>query len=186
MTYPSFSAGEVLRAADMNAVGLWKVASATATSGTTLDISNCFSSDYDAYKLVITDLRTTNDASFSLQLLNGSTPATTNYAWAFARVAYDATTPPAASGYPSYVSSWASQVSAGTVSSAFTMEIFDPYLAQFSYFTCNSTDKRGVNGYGVINGAGVHATASSYTGIRVTLSANAFTNATATVYGYRK
>jgi hypothetical protein len=54
MTYPSFSSGEVLRATDMNAVGMWKVGTFTA-SGTSraLVCDNVFTSDYRNYKVVI-------------------------------------------------------------------------------------------------------------------------------------
>jgi hypothetical protein len=49
MSFPSFSAGEVLTAADMNAVGLWKVASTTFNASPGVEMQNCFTSDYRNY-----------------------------------------------------------------------------------------------------------------------------------------
>jgi hypothetical protein len=49
MTFPTFSSGEVLRAADMNAVGLWLIGSTTFTNTATPFINGCFTSDYQNY-----------------------------------------------------------------------------------------------------------------------------------------
>ena len=50
MTFPSFVPGEVLRAQDMNAVGLWLVKSQTVGTGVpSVTVTGAFSSDYDNY-----------------------------------------------------------------------------------------------------------------------------------------
>ena len=58
MSFPSFTTGEVLTAADMNAVGMWLIKTATVTnaadSGTTWD--NVFTSDYSTYVLHIASM----------------------------------------------------------------------------------------------------------------------------------
>jgi hypothetical protein len=54
MTFPVFASGDVLNASDMNAVGLWKIAATTFTGSTGVEIQNCFSSDYENYKVFIT------------------------------------------------------------------------------------------------------------------------------------
>ena len=189
----NFAAGNILTASDTNTYltngGLVYITEATATSGTTLDITGCFSSTYDAYRIVISDFRTPAGASATIQLLSGSTPATTNYAWAFSRVAYDSVSSPTASGFPTYVSSWATQITAGNLAgdaSAAAFDLYNPNLAQYSYFSIQSHDSRGVNGYGLVTGGGTHYTEASYTGIRFTLSASTFTNIKVRVYGYRQ
>lgn len=178
--------GTVATTADL---GLVYITEASATSGTTLDITSCFSASYDAYRIVISDFRTPAGASLTLQLLSGSTPATTNYAWAFSRVAYDATTPAVASGYPATVSSWATQITTGNPSgtaSAAAFDLYNPFLVQQSFFSIQSHDSRGTSGYGVITGGGTHTTAASYNGIRFTLSTSTFTSFKVRVYGYRQ
>ncbi len=48
MTYPSFSAGDILTAADMNAVGLWLVKTQTVgTAVASVTVTDAFSSTYD-------------------------------------------------------------------------------------------------------------------------------------------
>jgi hypothetical protein len=56
MTFPSFGAGEVLTATDMNAVGLWRVAGSAFAGATTFDITG-FSSNYSRYRLELTTRR---------------------------------------------------------------------------------------------------------------------------------
>jgi hypothetical protein len=53
MTFPSFGAGEVLTATDMNAVGLWLIGSTTFSNTATPFINGCFSSEYQNYKVQI-------------------------------------------------------------------------------------------------------------------------------------
>lgn len=54
MTYPSFSVGEVLTAADMNAVGLWLVKSTNFSAASTCPMESVFSSNYLNYLVKIT------------------------------------------------------------------------------------------------------------------------------------
>jgi hypothetical protein len=50
MTFPTFSSGEVLRAQDMNAVGLWLVKTQTVGSGvSSVTVTGAFSTEYDNY-----------------------------------------------------------------------------------------------------------------------------------------
>jgi hypothetical protein len=54
MGFPSFSAGEVLTAADMNAVGLWLVKTQTIGSAvSSVEVTSAFSSTYDNYLITI-------------------------------------------------------------------------------------------------------------------------------------
>lgn len=53
MAFPTFTAGDILNASDMNAVGLWKIASATLTGQNSVSFNNCFSSTYTNYLIVV-------------------------------------------------------------------------------------------------------------------------------------
>lgn len=80
MTYPSFNSGDVLNASDMNAVGLWKVASGTLSLTTTAtNVTGVFSSDYKNYRLIMstTARSTTNRVDF--RYINGTTPTSSGY-----------------------------------------------------------------------------------------------------------
>jgi hypothetical protein len=79
MTFPNFVAGEVLRAQDMNAVGLWKVASGTLTITTTpTNIAGVFSSEYKNYRVIcrVTSRSTSN--RLDMRFITGVTPNTTS------------------------------------------------------------------------------------------------------------
>lgn len=71
MTFPSFAAGEVLRAQDMNAVGMWQVASTSFTSSPGVEVQNCFTSDYRNYKVLI-NVFGNNSHNLQLQLMTGT------------------------------------------------------------------------------------------------------------------
>jgi hypothetical protein len=76
MSFPSFSTGEVLTAADMNAVGLWLVKSQTVGTGvSSVEVTGAFSADYANY--VITYTGGTTSASVPIRVQLGAT--TTGY-----------------------------------------------------------------------------------------------------------
>jgi hypothetical protein len=68
MTFPSFVSGEVLRAQDMNAVGMWKVIPTSVVNGTitstgtvnisagsaSVSVNGAFTSDYNHYRIIYT------------------------------------------------------------------------------------------------------------------------------------
>ena len=77
MTYPSFSAGDVLAASDMNAVGLWKTGATKTTNVANLDVQSCFSSSYDNYRVVISVINASAISNLRLRVLSGTnTPDT--------------------------------------------------------------------------------------------------------------
>lgn len=78
-TPPTFVAGNVLTAAQMNKVGMWTVIAKTSFSAVSnFGASNVFTSDYDDYLLVIR-ATTSSTTSGGFQLTLASTPATTLY-----------------------------------------------------------------------------------------------------------
>jgi len=72
MPVPDFSPGEVLTAAAMDSIGLWLVKSQTVGSNVaSVVVSDCFSADYQNYKIVITGLdQANNDRELRFQLNN--------------------------------------------------------------------------------------------------------------------
>jgi hypothetical protein len=79
MPVPDFSPGEVLTAAAMDSIGLWKIASATFTATNSLAIDNIFTSAFTDYKIILQ----VNDVSASVavqwQLRDGTTNLDTSY-----------------------------------------------------------------------------------------------------------
>lgn len=69
MTFPSFSVGETLRAADMNAVGLWLVKTQTVGSGvSSVTVTGAFSADYENYLVTFSGGTMSTSTSIRLQL----------------------------------------------------------------------------------------------------------------------
>ena len=80
MSFPSFSTGEVLTAADMNAVGLWKVASGTLSLSTTpSNVTGVFSSTYKQYRLLLNVTNKSASIRVDMKYIVGTTPTSTNY-----------------------------------------------------------------------------------------------------------
>lgn len=71
-TPPDFAVGQVLTSAHMDAVGLWLVKSQTIGSGVpNVEVTGAFSSDFDAYKIVVSGGAASASGPLSLKL--GST-----------------------------------------------------------------------------------------------------------------
>jgi hypothetical protein len=184
MPVPDFSPGEVLTAAAMDSIGLWKVATATATSGTTLTISNCFSADYDAYRVVMTDVRLASRNSIAVQLENSGGLSLTDYYYYFINKSYATSSVYAQVGAANATSFAVLGGLGATVGGGGYFEVFNPFLAS------NKTVATAVRLDPITTGTagqyfGYHDIAASYTGLHFVVGAT-ITNMTATVYGYRK
>jgi hypothetical protein len=178
MTFPTFSSGEVLRATDMNAVGLWLVKTVTIGAGvTSVPVTSCFSSDYRNYRIVINGGTVNSNGSLLVQL-NGATGTTYQhfgYYGSFGTLSLVAYAPP-------LTNSWTDALIASTLGYGGTMDIFGPNLAQATYATAWSTS--GATAY---NFALRETSSAQHTGFTVApLNAGVtMTGGTISVYGYR-
>lgn len=182
-TPPVFTAGSVLTAAQMNAVGLWQTKQVIAgTAVSSITVQNAFSADFTAYRIVIGGGSISTAASASLQLINsGGTASTTTYYETFIYSAYSGSTVSAANtnNGANFVRTANSISSSDCLSGAF--DLVNPFLTKFTHYY-NAGNPAGGNGG---NSIGYHGTASSYTGFTLTLSAGNCTGTIVTVYGYR-
>jgi hypothetical protein len=71
MPVPDFSPGEVLTAAAMDSIGMWKVASTTFSASSGVEMQNCFTSNYDNY-LVITNVFGSAGTNTNFQMMTGT------------------------------------------------------------------------------------------------------------------
>ena len=180
MTFPVFSAGEVLRAQDMNAVSGWLVKTQTATSGTTIDVDSCFTSDYDNYRIVLSGIKTTGAAGIDLQLKTGSVTATGYYSSGF--YAIYGTTPTLVGAGRSNGTAWVTAIVGDpNKPGAGVFDVFGPNLADETGYAHQGVDPRTTGGGGCYTG--FQDSNTQFTGFR--LSGGTFTNATIKVYGYR-
>lgn len=83
MTYPSFSAGDVLTAADMNAVGLWKIETKDVTAVATIDFTSVFSTNYRGYLIEWNYTQNTSTGDLYLQFRDSGGVIASNYTWGY-------------------------------------------------------------------------------------------------------
>ena len=185
MPVPDFSPGEVLTAAAMDSIGLWKVAKGTATTGTLLSIANCFTADYDAYRVVLSDCRISGAVTVDVRLRNSGGQITTNYAWVYVNSSYVTTSTynqQGATGSSTFsvLGGVGDPTASGTV-----FDVISPFASANRTTVIGSrTDAR--TGGAVGHYSGFHNVAESITGIDFLIGSGTITNLTATIYGYRK
>lgn len=177
-TPPDFTAGQVLTAAQMNAVGLWLIK--TQTIGTTVssvNVTGAFSADYDNYLIHVAGGSATTADSISLQL--GST--TTGYYWAFNAVTF------AGVGSSGGGANSAAFLGAGLQSTnqlSMQMNIFSPFAADETWVTGRSVLLDTANGLSRTYGGFVNNT-TSYTDFTIIPGSGTMTGGTIYVYGMR-
>jgi hypothetical protein len=176
-TPPTFSAGSVLTAAQMNKLGMFLIQTVTIGAGTSsLPIYDAFSADFENYKIVISG--GVSSATTVLQTQLGTTA--TGYYYGGSARTYGGVTLniQAANG-----SSW--YAGEGSVNSIeMNIEIQNPFLAKRTTFTGQFAPAR-ADGYWLAVGGYLENT-TSYTDLTITPSGSAtLTGGTVYVYGYR-
>ena len=79
-TPPTFSAGAVLTAAQMNQLGCFLVKTQAVGSGvSSVTVNDCFTADYDNYKVIYSGGQNSTAVNLHLQLTLGGTASTTGY-----------------------------------------------------------------------------------------------------------
>jgi hypothetical protein len=189
-TPPVFTSGAILTAAQMNAVGMWKV-TPTSVSGTGVSLSGsnvimsgaseiivdgCFSSDYRDY-LIMCDFFSAQEEAFTLQYrASGSTTAT---GYNYSLLVFTSGTP-GGGGSTSQTSMRIGATAASTYSS-FEAKIFAPNVA--------SVTTRHISTFNAKNSAstefcsGTQTATTQFTGFRTNLAGGSITG-TLQVYGY--
>ena len=181
MAIKTFTTGEVLTASDTNTylanAGLVYVTSVTGGTGvTTITVSNCFSSTYDAYRIVLTG-GTASSSSNQFNFNFNGAPTAWYGNFIYANFASGA---PASVGYNNI----AGVTHAASVSSAYSQCLIDirsPFLATPSFFWSSFVD-----GANAGTTQATNANSTSYTGFVLTINTGTCTGGTVTVYGYRK
>jgi hypothetical protein len=177
MTFPSFVSGEVLRAQDMNAVGLWLVKTQTVGAGvSSVPVTGAFSSDYANYFITWQGGSMSGDTALALRL--GSTASgcygafihTPNYNLAGVSNAPDVNT--AAFTY-----------AGGGNSSQAQMSVFlsGPNTATRTFLTGGQVSYGNI--FGTYNGVEISTT--QHTAFTLTPFSGTMTGGTIRVYGYR-
>ena len=184
MAVKTFSVGEVLTASDTNTylanAGLVYIKEVALTTGSTRDITSCFSATYISYRLVIMGLKTNGTDPISVQMLSGTTPAATNYD---RQRLYAQSTTVGGSRTTGQTSLLIGYTATNYIQ-FFAYDIAQPYETQKTRFMgIEAYDDSNIN---LDMTVGMHTTASSYDGIRILCGSNTFSEGRAIIYGYRQ
>lgn len=194
MGYPVFASGDVLTAADMNAVGLWRVTgctvssvggtAATASNGvitigtgnTSVTVNNAFSSDYVNYRIFIENESTSGSASHLFQF-SGIT--TSSY---YSGGSYGSWGVAAQTGFGNAVAtSWTISANVAlNTGTSIIMDVINPNVARRKY-AFNTAQAS--NGHLTFNH--LSTSTSTATGFVLSKSGETMTGGTIRVYGYR-
>jgi hypothetical protein len=189
MAIKTFTTGEVLTAADTNTYlansGLVYITS-VALSGASNNISNCFSSTYDAYRVTITNFNnsTSTVRIIGLQFRTTSNDGSANYFYSqyghYSATAFNAS----ASGQTS--SEFCSISAGGNNGGSVTIDISNPNLAFTTTFAGNQVGfQNNVAAIVMRYISGGINTTTQYTGFSINTDGDSLSG-TVTVYGYRK
>jgi hypothetical protein len=185
MTYP-WAAGEVLTAADLNAyAGLVYVTGGTVSGTTTLSVNNCFTSQFDNYRIVFSRMEVqTVGRAFRFRLrASGSDASGANYDYAFRGL-----TSGAASRDTNVAGSTFTEVGvyldtyAATELGNSTVDIMSPAIAKYTYGLINANGWE--TAFFTRAGSFGHFVATAYDGFTVYLSGSGNMGFTWRVYGY--
>jgi hypothetical protein len=189
MTFPIFAAGDVLRAQDMNAVGLWLLNTTTFTAQTQVDFSNVFSSDYTSYRVVFHDYTQSVGGEMTIRLRDsGGVVATSNYD--NSRLESTGTAPTGTANAFTFnaVANWTlSFVPTGTGAGiGATMEIYRPNEVAYTRFTAHTARFDNVTGgiYNVTTVGGFRLT-TQMTGFSLIRAGAGTISGKVSVYGQR-
>jgi len=179
MAYPSFSAGDVLAASDMNAVGWWKITDKTFTASTAENIDSFFSSSYRHY-LIIGSFTSNVDGTLFYLLRDGTT---TNIGTNVDNVEYyqawgaGAVTGQFANAQTGSRFGYAD----ATYGCAFQLSIYNPQQASYTFSDYTSTA-----GDFTVRGNARHTVTTTYEGIRITTATGTpLLTGSVAVYGWK-
>jgi hypothetical protein len=176
-TPPTFSAGAVLTAAQMNQLGCFLVKTQAVGSGvSSVTVTDAFSADYDSYKIVFTNGNASSVSNMALTL--GAT-ATGYYGF----LMYGTPTSGVLGAGTNNLSSW-NYVGDTTASGATAVfELHNPFLSLRTQLSADYMGTSATAAFGSYRGLLNNST--SYTAFTLTPGAGTFTGGTIRVYGYR-
>ena len=162
------------------------IKSATGSSVTSLDITDCFNANYDVYQinLVQFDRSTTGSAGLRLLDSTGTIITQNEYDFAYMNMRSYSTFAESRATNTSVLDGMAySQTTALDTTTGAVWNIFNPYDSS-SYTFSKGQSSVMVDGYGVVGykAIGVHKSAEQITGFQIYTNAVSF-NATVKVYG---
>jgi hypothetical protein len=194
-TPPDFSPGQVLTAAHMDAVGLWKITPTSVTNGTiqtngdatwtgqtSVSFNGVFTSGYINYRVILSGLTiTTSNQDLHFRMRAAGTDQSAGTEYSSGGIAYDSFTTAFTQqsfnnnnfGYFSRLVSTRTTISA---------DIYEPQLSVPSSYTWTS-NLNNASSQIFRSGSGLHKLSTSYDGFTLFVPANTFAGRVS-IYGY--
>lgn len=177
MSFPSFSTGEVLTAADMNAVGLWLVKSQTVGTGvSSVNVTGAFSSDYANYRITWTG--GTLSATTNVRMVLGA--AATGYYSQLIYAVYSVSGGALANVPDNNAVRWNYVGTGNTNFASVRMDLYNPQATTRTLMFAQYADAASGG-----SGSGFLDNATSYTDFTLSPGSGTMTGGTIRVYGYR-
>lgn len=179
MTTPPFVAGNVLTAAQMN-LGAWQVATATAAgTATTLTVNDCFTSDFDYYRIYIFGSSATA-GNLTLQLTSSGTAAATTYYYNQVLRSYNSTTNTVTNA-SNTTSMKIGELNTGALgaSSNIVLDVLNPAEARVTMFN-SMNSKNTTDAFSIV---GTHYAATAYDGFKLTSGSATNLTLDVSIYG---
>lgn len=180
MTFPSFSAGEILRATDMNAVSSWLVKTQTVGTGvSSVTVTDAFSADYDHY--LVTYTGGTLSGVADIALFFGSTRPANGYSQSQVFTRYDN----GASGVSTVNNGteWTFAGGGDTAGAFVYQQILNPFNSGRPKYLIY----QGLTSVFTVAGSGIFTATASQTAFTLDpTGTTTMTGGTVRVYGYKK
>jgi hypothetical protein len=177
-TPPDFTAGQILTAAQMNAVGLWLVKEQTIGSAvSSVTVNDAFSADYENYKITISGGVGSTISDFNLKL--GAT--TTGYYYNLVFQSYTAGTISGLSATNAGSWLYTGSITANTLH--MDVDIYLPFATKRTTYTSKTSYATTTTGF--YTSGGNLETNTSYTSFIVGANGGTITGGTIRVYGYK-
>ena len=186
MTFPTFVAGEVLRAQDMNAVGMWKVATGSTTSSSVFIADGVFTSAYTNYRMVFSEITGSGVTGASLQWRSGAvTQNFANYYGLRQGFSYSAGVASPATDNAAFSHQVPAIMSGNTTSpTSMIIDVFTPQKNNRSTgIVAQGVDAR-TGGSGAFSYSGFYNATTAIDGFVLSVGAQTYTNLFVTIYGY--
>jgi hypothetical protein len=188
MPVPDFSVGEVLTAAAMDSVGMWKIETKTFSAQTQVDFSGVFTSDYTNYRIVFDEYSSTVSENQLFRFRDSSGVITTSNYFTN-RIEQTGTTisgipfGPSSGLFPTYA------IASGTAAAntAGYMDIFQPNVSgEYTRVNGMFTRTDSTTSMTSVVMTGFFNLTTVLTGFSLLRQSTATISGTVSVYGYRK
>jgi hypothetical protein len=183
MPVPDFSPGEVLTAAAMDSIGLWKVASGPL-SGASTNFVGCFTSNYRNYRIEVTDV-TQTVGWCAFRFLQGTTAIVANYYFALPGRTSAGVNVGDQGGAVSFIGAGYVYQSTAIGSMSCSYDIFSPQQTKTTFTTGGYSSLNSGVAYNFYSGGAAYDGSAVFDGIQILTTGSGSQAGNVRIYGYR-